>query len=231
MGFYTEGNTDIPLSELATREETETGELITNVLPGVFDKLPRGWGFEPYDPTYPSGEFAEFFRAILKAFAAGVGVSYASLSGDLSDTSYASSRVGIIDDRDHYRWLQRWFIGAFYAPLYAIWLDTALLAGAITTSAGRPLPWAKRAKFAEAHWQTRGYDWVDPVKDIDAEVMAIYAGLKTRTEALAERGRDLRETMQQLAEEEELAASLGLMFSRGKTEAARQTVPVEDERN
>ena len=57
-------------------------------------------------------------------------------------------------------------------------------------------------------------DWVDPQKDVAAEVAAINAGLMSRRQAVAARGYDLEALDAEIAADNARAASLGLNFSR-----------------
>jgi capsid protein len=56
-------------------------------------------------------------------------------------------------------------------------------------------------------------DWVDPAKDVAAEVAAINAGLMSRRQAVAARGYDLEQLDAEIAADNERAASLGLSFN------------------
>jgi capsid protein len=62
-------------------------------------------------------------------------------------------------------------------------------------------------------WRPRGYEWVDPAKDVKSDIDAINMGLKTRTDVLGERGQDFETTMKQIAAEKKLIEGLGLEFS------------------
>ena len=53
-------------------------------------------------------------------------------------------------------------------------------------------------------------DWVDPAKDVAAEVAAIEAGPHARRQAVAARGYDLEELDLEIAQDNARAASLGL---------------------
>ena len=51
---------------------------------------------------------------------------------------------------------------------------------------------------------------VDPLKDIQASIQAINAGLKTNSEVIAEQGGDIEDVYDQLAYEQQLAKEKGL---------------------
>jgi capsid protein len=73
--------------------------------------------------------FPEFSKALLHKVASGLDVSYASLTNDLADTSYSSSRVGLLDERDSYRDIQAWLIEGLHERVYAAWAPFAVLNG------------------------------------------------------------------------------------------------------
>lgn len=60
-------------------------------------------------------------------------------------------------------------------------------------------------------WVHAGTPWWDPAKDIRGDVMAVHAGFATRTDLIKKRtGRDLRDVLKQLAEEERLIKESGV---------------------
>lgn len=60
----------------------------------------------------------------------------------------------------------------------------------------------------------RGWDWVDPLKDIRAETLAIQSGFKSRTQAIGERGFDAAMVDAEIASDRDREALLGLAFTR-----------------
>ena len=73
--------------------------------------------------------------------------------------------------------LQNIVINQLLVPIYEDWLDQALMRGMIRMPNGSALPAAKRDKFADHIWQARRWQWVDPMKDINAAILAIGNGL------------------------------------------------------
>ena len=226
MGFY-KSNGDGDLSSIADDKDDE-GEFIEEAEPGIFGKLPRGWDFQEWNPQYPHGEFSEFNKAMLRGSSAGLLMAYSSISSDLSDVNFSSIRSGKIDERDMYKFIQKWFIQKTLKKIFPLWLDTALMTDAITLPSGKALPYTKFDKFNAATWQPRGFDWVDPKNDIEADIIAVNFGLKTRGEVAAARGKDLRDIFEQLKREKELAEEYGLVFTAGKMEAAEKEKQDED---
>lgn len=189
------------------------GTLYEDVEPGVLRQLPAGVKFEPYDPQHPTGAFNYFMRGVLKGAAAGLNVSYTGYSGDLEAVNYSSIRAGLIDERENWRVLQGWFVEHVMAEIYERWLSGALTRGLIVNKAGVKLPLHKKEKFLNVHWQVRGWAWVDPLKDEQANVLAVRNGHMTNTQVAAAQGDDLEEIYETLAYEKKLAKSYGLDFS------------------
>jgi len=139
MGFFTS-----PQGDGFVADEMQDSVPIMTAEPGTFHQLPNGVGFTSFDPAFPSSEFDDFHKSVLKGIASGLGVSYTSLSNDLEATSYSSIRQGALEERDQYRNLQRFFIDHVIRPIYESWLESAMEMG----SFGIPLRQYQR--FSEA---------------------------------------------------------------------------------
>ena len=66
-----------------------------------------------------------------------------------------------------------------------------------------------------ADWQPRGWQWIDPQKEISANIEAVKNGFKSVSDVLSESGRDPLDTLSQLAAEKELADAMGLNLQLG----------------
>ncbi len=64
----------------------------------------------------------------------------------------------------------------------------------------------------EVKWIPQGFDWVDPLKDQQAQQMAVRNGFKSRAEVVSEMGYDVEEIDQEIAEDQKRANSFGLCF-------------------
>jgi capsid protein len=70
----------------------------------------------------------------------------------------------------------------------------------------------RRREYLGCAWLPPKWDWVDPLKDARAEIEQIDAGLKSRTQALAERGYDAEQVDNEIAADRARETSLGLTF-------------------
>jgi lambda family phage portal protein len=187
-------------------DEEEESE-IESVEPGMVQKLPRGYDWINYDPSHPNNNYEGFMRGVLRGVAAGLGVSYTSLTGDLSQVNFSSIRAGLLEERDVWRALQEFVAESFCEPVYRAWLEMAFLNKAVEITA------SDYERVIEPAWQPRGWQWVDPLKDIKATVEAINNGLGTRTAALAEQGLDFEEVVSRLAEEQAMLDKHGIKIT------------------
>ncbi len=226
MGFFTTPDGD--LSPLADAGDV-AGELYQDADPGRFGLLPPGYDFKSFDPDYPHEQYGTFVKAQLRGIAAGLGVAYHNLAGDLEAVNFSSARAGTLEERDQWMILQDWFVAGFVRPVFEAWLDAALLAGeiiVITKAGPRPLDSTVATKvLSGVVLAGRRWSWVDPVKDVQANLMAIESGLKSRREVAAEQGRDLDDVWAQIAREQAEAARLGLNFKGDANGMADQTDP------
>jgi len=209
MGFYYSDTGE----EYQGDDVTTDGELITEASPGTFEQLPKNIKFESYDPQHPTGAYNYFMRGVLKGAAAGLNVSYTGFTGDLEAVNYSSIRAGLIEERENWRTLQGWYVEHFMDRVYKLWLTAALTRGLIVNDSGVSLPLSKKMKFENVKWQPRGWAWVDPLKDQQANELAVSKGHTTNSAVVAAQGNDLEEIYEQLSIERDLAAKYGLDFT------------------
>jgi lambda family phage portal protein len=194
MGFFTE-----PEADEYVGDDLDDWDPITNADPGTFDRLPSGVDFKTWDPDHPVSAYEAYVLAILRGAASGLGVSYVSLSGDLRGVSYSSIRQGNLDERDFWRTLQTWTVDHFVGPVFFDWLKMALLTGAV------PLPYGKFDKFHAPIWRPRGWTWIDPLKEVEANKRAVANKLKSLQSVVGEQGADVEDILIDNAIAEELA--------------------------
>jgi lambda family phage portal protein len=216
MGFFTRKEAT---ADVSTDVEGHA-ELETN--PGQFVYAPEGYDLASWDPQHPNNNYQAFIKGVLRKIASGLGLSYNALANDLEHVNYSSMRSGTLIERDLWRTLQTWWINAFLQPVYAEWMNMALLNGALSLDS------RDRRKFLAVKWTPRGWQWVDPAKDTEAGIKEIQTGLGSRTALLAEQGKDYEETLEQLAEEQELARQYGVDIAGPQPAGAGGGAPVQE---
>ncbi len=202
MGFVTS-----PEGELLG-DDVYDGDRVSQFEPGVFKYLAPGEAVTVPQLDAPDGQFEPFVRAMLRAMAAGLGVSYETISRDFSQSNYSSSRLSLLEDRENWKALQQYLISNLHTPVFEAWLDAAVAVGAL------PLPayQQERERYQDINWVPRGWEWVDPEKEGKAYRDAVRNGFMTQAEVVMTRGGDFQELIAARASEIEQTNELGLVF-------------------
>jgi lambda family phage portal protein len=175
----------------------------TEVVPGQVLELPPGYTVHDFSPSRPGSNYADYIKSLLRPIAVSLGVSYNTFTSDLESVNYSSLRAGTINERDLWKILQKWVGDHLEQDIYETWL--------MLNSQGVPVTQLDQVMYPI--WRARGFDWVDPSKDVSADTEALNRGFTTLTKILGEKGEDFEETMLQLAEEKKFIESLGLEFT------------------
>lgn len=181
---------------------------------GVWKRLNPGEKAQQPAPTAPNMAFPDFMRAMLREVAAGAGPSYEAISRDYSQSNYSSSRMGILDDRDEYRFIQWFMIRDFRQRLHPIWLQQAMLSRSITSISLEQYA-ANPLKFEGVRYKPRGWTWVDPTTEVDAYIKAVEAGFTTNTDVIAQtaNGLDVEDVLTVREQELDVMREKGLVFT------------------
>lgn len=170
-------------------DELEDEELYIEPEEGVFQELPPGATAKPNTAHYPAGELAPFLKAMLRGAGTGMGVAYVSFANDLEGVNFSSIRQGVLDEREHWMDLQEWLIETLIDRCYQNALRRALLKGQVAFGGIRLRP-EMFDKYTAVHWQGRRWAWVDPLKDVNAEVISKNNMLTAPSEIIRRRGED-----------------------------------------
>jgi lambda family phage portal protein len=211
-------------------EEQEDGTYQTQLEPGIIGRGPPGSEIKFLTPNRPNTAFDGFMRAMVREMAVGtgMGLSYASMSGDYSQSNYSSSRLSLLDDRDSWRVLQAWFIRAFRDIVHKNWLQQAVLARMVP-GIGVDEYAANPTKFQQVKYKPRGWSWVDPTKEVEAYKEALRGGFITRTAVVSQTadGADVEDIDRERREELDAQAELGLTYDTDPGADANKTAPKE----
>ncbi|UWQ10238.1 phage portal protein [Aliiroseovarius crassostreae] len=172
----------------------EGGILETGLEPGTMKRLPTGYDVKFNTPGQLT-EIGAFLRLQLQQLAAGLGLPDHLLSGDLSNANYSSLRAGLLPFRQRVEQIQYGvLVPQFLAPIWRQVVTFAVLSGDL---AAPDFETAPRAYAAE--WLPPKPMQVDPLKDTQATVAELDAGLTSRRKAVAERGWALEDLDSEIA--------------------------------
>lgn len=153
-------------------------------------------------PMYP-----HFMRAQLQKISAGLGITYEQMTGDLTGVNYSSIRAGLLEFRRRCEmWQHQIMVFQFCRPIVRQFLDQAAIAGVINArDYGR-----NQNLYLDVEWKPPAWPWVDPLKDVEAEVIALDNLIKARSETIAERGYDAVEIDDQIKADQDREQALQL---------------------
>jgi lambda family phage portal protein len=223
-GFITKTAPEEPL--MGETEDAEDGTGIASLEPGTLQVLLPGEDVKFSSPADVGGGYEAFQYRTLLSIAASVGLPYHLVTGDVRQANYSSLRAELVEFRRRVGQLQHGVIAhQLCRPIWRRWLEAATISGALDLDdLNTALP---------VQWIPPRWDWVDPLKDIQAQLLAIEAGLLSRRKAVEATGYDIEEIDRENAADRERAEELGLTYraSPGETQGARATPnrPPEDD--
>lgn len=202
--------TPAPAEAFDVAESDEDGERTLDLQPGQITMLEPGEEVQTSAPADVGQTYEPFqYRTLLQVSGA-LGVPYAYLSNDMLKANYSNSRLALLEFRRRIEAYQHAvMVWQFCRRVWSRWMDVAVLSGALDI----PDYENRRREYIACAWLPPKWDWVDPMKDARAEIEQIDAGLKSRTQALAERGYDAEQVDAEIAADRAREKALGLNFA------------------
>ena len=178
-----------------------------NLQPGMVGELNPGESVTPFMPSRPGGTYDPYVQAQLRAVAAGVDLSYAQVARDFSDGNFSSQRQAKLEDERGWEALQLYVTDAMCRPIWREAVRAAILGRILPTTVAPAVP---DPALYEAEWMPQGWDWVDPVKEVNALAKAIDYRFVTREDIANSRGKSIRRIFAKLGEERAMADEAGI---------------------
>lgn len=188
---------------------------IADLEPGTMQVLNEGEGVTFSNPADVGGSYEAFQYRNLLAIAAACGVPYAALTGDPSKGNFSSQRsIELEFKRRVSQFQHQTLVFQLCRPVWARWIATAALSGSI--SGLTPGVFNRgRAALSTVRWMPPKWDWVDPLKDLKADELAIKMGILPRSDAIEARGGDAAEVDARRKEDQDRADGFGLRLDGG----------------
>lgn len=216
-----------------TGEQPRDGDRSMDAEAGLIEDLSQvpGLKFQAWDPAYPHEQYPDFIKSRHRRIGAGLDMSYYALANDLTEVNFSSIRAGLLEDREHYKAVQTWWIYQFETPVFLFWLNIALASGSLKDpQTGTALPYSKKKKFEAHKFRPRRWPWVDPEKDANAAVIAIDNRLKSRSNVIEETSQEtFEDVIMEQAKEQEIAESHDVELPPAAGEVPEMPEPDGDE--
>lgn len=168
----------------------------------------------------PGGAGSSFEESLLRHTAAGLGLSYEQFSRDYTKTNYSSARASGNETWKYMRGKKKAVADRAATSIYALWLEEAINAGAITSlpkNAPSFYEGQNKDAYCKCTWIGASRGQVDELKETQAAVLRINANLSTVEKECANLGEDFREVYAQRKREQDLEKKLGLVSNMAAT--------------
>ncbi|EHO4620211.1 phage portal protein [Salmonella enterica] len=196
MGFIERQKDDDQFDVDAEDDNYQPPEVISDFSPGTIQELPSGATIKAIQSSQAGDDFGKFNDAVMTSISMGLSAYKTSLTGDTASVNYSAARFGDIMQRNRFKGHQDRLIDTVILPLFEAFLYHAVLNSKIT---------ARMTQIDNILLNTTiirpKTESVDPLKDINAEVMLIEKGLKSRSAVIMERGEDPEQTFKQIEAE------------------------------
>lgn len=169
------------------------------VEPGMIEELREGKDVKFGNPPGAPG-YGDYSTVTLHEIAAGYGVPYSVLTGDLRQVNFSSGRMGDrAFNRNVRQWQQHIFITQLCQPVWAWFMEALETMGRID-------------ERMPARWTAPRRELTDPAREIPAIRDSVRAGLITHAEAIREQGYDPDDFLNEAAEHNRQIDDRGLVF-------------------
>lgn len=188
------------------------GKTVEKWSPGMVAYMRGGKEITFNQPSATAG-VSEWLRSQLHIIAAGYRIPYELLTGDLSQVNYSSIRAGLVEFRrmvDALQW--QVLIPSMCQPIWDWFCQQAWAAGALPVST------------VPVQWSPPRFEAVDPLKDAQADLLAMRAGTMTLGQAIAKQGYNPDAMLAEIAEYNQKLDAMGIILDSDPRRATKTGV-------
>jgi lambda family phage portal protein len=175
----------------------------------------------------PGGVGTEFEQSLLRHIAAPLGLSYEQFARDYTKTNYSSARASLAETNKFMSVRKKTTADYMANVTFILWLEEEIGKSTSTIPIPKGMTRAQfrtmfydpvmREAMCACEWIGASRGQIDEVKETQAAIMRINAGLSTYQIEAARLGEDFRKLFMQRAREQKMMKSLGLEFSGDAT--------------
>ncbi|MBE7157850.1 MAG: phage portal protein, partial [Rhodospirillales bacterium] len=175
------------------------GDSLGTLASGGILNMPVGTNFTVVQPQAMPG-YVEYVKFQLHIIAAGYGVTYEMMTGDVTEVNFSSARVRMLDFRREAE-VEQWtlLVPTLCDRICRAFEDAAVLADIVP-----------RATYRFFH-STPKWAYVDPSKDVNADLAEISGGLCSISEKLRQRGYNPDDVFRELSDDISKLRELGVL--------------------
>jgi len=176
---------------------SEATEGIDHLEPGLIERMAPGETVTFNNPPTPSS-YSEYVSKNQQKNAAGYGITYEQLTGDMGNVNFSSGRMGWIEaQRQIEDWQYNMFIPQFCDGVWKWFVEGLMARGVIT-------------REIDVEWTPQGREMIDPVKEMNGLILELKSGLISWTEACKRRGYNPDVLLEQMKLDKAMFAEAGI---------------------
>jgi len=196
MAFIT-NNSDTSQVDLVDGSRDEVTPVYTEYFEaGFIGELGNNQDIKTISPANGVDGIDQFTNELMNQISMGLNVTKQALLSDTSNASFSAARLTEKLQQTTFRTRTNVLISKVLKPIYIAWLKNEML-----NNTKLNLSFSDFDDLCCARYIPQKPISLDPVKDIEAEVMQLDAGLKSKTQVIAELGGDPRKVMEEIAKE------------------------------
>jgi lambda family phage portal protein len=186
----------------------------------IFDDLQPGEEIGTIDTKRPNNALIPFRDSQLRSAAGGVGASFSSISKNYNGT-YSAQRQELVEHYMLYQMLAGPIVYSFCQPVWDGFVAAAVLAGALEIASN-----VDQTTLYDATHTGPAMPWVDPEKELNAQILAYKWAFKSRSKIIRERGDNPDQVNREILRDQEELERLGIeMMGDAPAPAAEPAEP------
>jgi|GEM_PF-3079786 lambda family phage portal protein len=168
------------------------------------------------DPGKGGEDHATYMDSLARKAAAGMNYPAEMLAKNYGAMNFASTRASIIEGRIEFDAAQLFHVDLWLSRWWEEFVREAVIAGEVDIT---PAEYNERPHVFERHiWVPCQRDWVDPLKDVNANVAAVNAGVRSKSMVAATAGTNFDDVIDQQVRERIREANADLIVQKRKLE-------------
>jgi len=195
--YITNNNNDTDQVDLIAGEDNSTATYTEYLEAGAVFELGKNQDIKTVNPQAGVDRIGEFTSELMDQIAMGLNVTKQSLMGSTADASFSAAKLAERLQATTFRTRTNVLISKVLKPIYIEFIKNELLNNNTLNLSFSDFDDLSCARFIPVKPIS-----LDPTKDIQAEIMLLDAGLKSKTQIISELGGDPRITLEEIEKEQ-----------------------------
>lgn len=200
MAFITNNNNDTENVELTAGEDDEAAKYYEYLEAGAIYELSKNQDVKSVNPQAGVDHIQEFTNELMKQISMGLNVTQQSLLGDTGNASFSAAKLNERLQATTFGTRTNLLINRVLKKIYIAWFKNEMM-----TNNSLGLSFSDFDDLICARYIPQKPISLDPLKDIQANVALLDAGLASKTQIISEMGGDPRIVFEDIEKENKFA--------------------------